>query len=106
MTETKLWEALDLLRRDGWVQKAGRSGAKRCAVAALCEVHNYTGGENVAFALDNTALTNAAMEQFPERICPGLTDNVVYFNDHYRTVFEDVELVYVKAATKRDEALA
>lgn len=92
MSDTKLWEALELLRRDGWYKGPAMGKAKCTAVAC------YMAGAQRDFAVVRAVV----MEQFPDRG----NGSIVDFNDHPDTTFEDIELVLTKAAIRRDEAVA
>lgn len=93
---TKLWDALDLLRRDGWCKgTAGLPDMPKCIIgAAMCagaDVH------------DQRALDEVACEQYTDRLNHERLRPAAAFNDHPDTTFEDVERVLEKAAIRRLE---
>lgn len=97
MSETKLWDALDLLRRDGWCKDVAETGdGRRCLLGA---------GVAAGYSTDDCfALHAVAKEQYPERLRLR-TDlsPAAAFNDHPDTTFADVERVIEKAAIRRLE---
>lgn len=101
MSGSKLWEALDLLRKDGWHQGSARSDdGKRCAVNALMKVHGINTNYTRSYQLDQRALQRVIAEQFPER-SDGWT-SVIQFNDHPSTIWDEIETTFVKAAIKQE----
>lgn len=95
---TKVREALDLLRRDGWCKGKGfDEKGRHCIVGAGISVH-YS-------AEDALALHAVAREQYPDRIGWTTLASAAAFNDHAETTFEDVERVMEKAALRLDEAV-
>lgn len=99
MAETKLREALELLRKDGWTKGMSedpRTG-RRCAVGALQEVHRLTPDyalvswdpRTVAFYADRNALIEAIRS---------ITDCHSWITDFVEQAFE-------KAAAAREEAV-
>lgn len=124
MSDTKLWEALDLLRTGGMVAyEFGNAEGQHCARGLLREVYagNYMIPEdldNAALAADIVAIDAIIAEQFPERRSPYcaalvgsqplvlMLNEMAQFNNDDATTQDELELVFEKAAMRRDEVLA
>lgn len=93
MADTKIGEALDLLRKNGWVKRPGTAElhGENCIVTALGAV---TKGR---FGADRNSVATVLKEQY------GWTESVGRWNDDPDTTFADVERVMEKAEMKRLE---
>lgn len=93
-------KTLALLREGGWVQGAAAHGSRRCMLTGVSDAVNGTTQTLANFDKVCVPVAKVILEQFPNRTQgqgmdrPGLV--VVYFNDHPRTTFADVELVLEK----------
>lgn len=94
MAETKIGEALDLLRRDGWCQSPRLPSGERCIIIALKDAG--LGGYN---SVDRSAIAEVLADQY------GYHGAVGVWNDDPETTFADVELVMEKAEMKRLEEI-
>jgi hypothetical protein len=95
MAHTKIGEALDLLRTNGWVKQPGTSQryGENCVITAL---HAANGGRaNIQW--DRNAIAAVLKEQH------GWRGSVGGWNDLPETTFADVERVMEKAEMKRLE---
>lgn len=95
---SKVREALDLLRRDGWCKgKQEDERGRHCIVGAAHCVG--------AYQEDFIALDAVAEQQYLDRVGSGLLVPAAALNDHPDTTFEDIERVMEKAALRLDEAV-
>lgn len=109
MADTRIGEALDLLRECGWTKRAIGHGpnGERCIMSALgvetAEVHGpRTQAFFEALYADRAAIEDVIIEQFGTFPTDTLVPN---WNDHPDTAFADVERVMQKAEAKRLEEI-
>ena len=94
MADTRIHDALALLRRKGW----GPSGG--CMITALSDVTPHLVRSTLSD--DVTALSEVCASEFPERGGNGgRFDRIWMTNDHPDTTFEDVERIMEKAYVNR-----
>lgn len=108
---TRLWEVLDDIRANGWVQGAFEApNGAACLVGAMNRVY-YQQESNIygeSYVHDYRALADVIAEQYPlvahqaRRIKGNL---LPYFNDARGRTQAEVETVIEKAAVKRDEVI-
>lgn len=117
MAESRLWEALDTLRNEGWFQgssvcQGATSGNKKvgkgytCLYIALHRAHDRT--DSNEYLRDVAVLRDVCLEYFPERTnaysCREST--LIQVNNHSDTTYGDIEMLLEKAAIRADEVLS
>jgi hypothetical protein len=109
MAQTKIGEALDLLRKDGWTQIATGKGpnGERCIMSALGTRIAATHGLRTpefydALYADRSVIEQVINEQHGPLDGPSLVPS---WNDRPATTFADVERVMEKAEAKRLEEI-
>jgi hypothetical protein len=121
MTDSKLWEALDLVRKGQRLAKGTRDDRRggHCALGFL-EVAYFgvafhpqfpMANDGSPLAKDREVLGTVLMELFPERCSSIWADGwvghtVASINNHPDTTLGDLELAFEKAAIRRDEVLS
>lgn len=102
MSETRIPEALALLREKGWCK--GRfhdNNGAHCLHGALLKAHRVTVISyrlNPSFVEDGDAIQRVVLSHYAER-------SLAAFNDDPETTFADVEFVLEKAILERGGAL-
>ena len=95
MAETRIPEALALLREKGWCQRAMSRDGMHCIIGALSRVQD---DDSCQFREDVGAIQTVIFDQYgPETLST--------FNDSRTTTFADVEFVLEKAILERGAAL-
>lgn len=105
VSDSRIPEALELLRTDGWTKYTHFDGRKRCVMGALRSVHGVSSLVAVtarswsAYDTDLKAVQAAINAQY------GVNLAISTFNDTDDVTFEDVERVLEKAALERGASL-
>lgn len=115
MAQTKLREALALLREEGWVKGyLIRPGIGRCSLGALGAVHEVKCNLPTSSVIselmrspessrDLMTLGRVMGELFPNRVIDGIAGNrVLVFNDD-EAEWSEIEQAFEKAAIRREE---
>lgn len=96
-------DMIPVISKLGWIKGNARTLQGVCIYGAWCEVGEINGTKPLEWII----IEEVIKEQFPDRYIPDqiFPAPMPYFNDHEKTVIEDVIMVLEKAAIKWDERI-